>query len=290
MAENKIKTVSNVDWHSGFYGAIGLEFIENDDDITLIDEHRLNHQPIRIDLLVVKKNREIQIANELGAAFRGHNIMEYKSEDDILSIDTVFKANAYASLYKAYGKHVDDIKADDITVTLCRITYPRDVFKALKNYGYAIEQIHQGIYMVTGKFIFPTQIVVMKQLDPELHFWLSNLRKDIPEPTFRDVIIRMHGFTTKQERAYAKAYFGALAEYNKQLHVKAKEDSIMNEYMREFYKEELEINYSEGKAEGKAEERIKSARDIIKAGLTTLEKLKNSGLYSAEELSAIASL
>ena len=31
MAENKIKTVSNVDWHSGFYGAIGLEFIENDD-------------------------------------------------------------------------------------------------------------------------------------------------------------------------------------------------------------------------------------------------------------------
>lgn len=77
MAENKIKTVSNVDWHSGFYGAIGLEFIENDDDITLIDEHRLNHQPIRIDLLVVKKNREIQIANELGAAFRGHNIMEY---------------------------------------------------------------------------------------------------------------------------------------------------------------------------------------------------------------------
>ena len=68
----------------------------------------------------------------------------------------------------------------------------------------------------------------------------------------------------------------------------------MNEYMREFYKEELEINYSEGeaegKAEGKAEERIKSARDIIKAGLTTLEKLKNSGLYSAEELSAIASL
>ena len=127
MAENKIKTVSNVDWHSGFYGAIGLEFIENDDDITLIDEHRLNHQPIRIDLLVVKKNREIQIANELGAAFRGHNIMEYKSEDDI---------------------------------------------------------------------------------------WLSNLRKDIPEPTFRDVIIRMHGFTTKQERAYAKAYFGALAEYN----------------------------------------------------------------------------
>ena len=51
MAENKIKTVSNVDWHSGFYGAIGLEFIDNDDDITLIDEHRLNHQHIFLVML-----------------------------------------------------------------------------------------------------------------------------------------------------------------------------------------------------------------------------------------------
>ena len=242
MTDNDTKKIGNVDWHSGFYGAIGLEFIENDDDLTLIDEHRLNHQPIRIDLLVVKKNREIQIANELGAAFRGHNVMEYKSEDDTLSIDTVFKANAYASLYKAYGKHVDDIKADDITVTLCRISYPRDTFKSLENYGYAVKQIHQGIYMVTGNYIFPTQIVVMKQLDPELHFWLSNLRKDIPEPTFRDVIIRMHGFTTKQEKEYAKAYFGALAEYNKQIHAKAKEEPTMNEYMRDFYKDEIEAS------------------------------------------------
>lgn len=240
MAKNEVTPTTNVDWHSGFYGAIGLEFIENDDDITLIDEHRLNHQPIRIDLLVVKKNREIQIANELGTAFRGHNIMEYKSEDDTLSIDTVFKANAYASLYKAYGKHVDDIKANDITVTLCRIAYPRDTFKSLKNHGYTIEQIHQGIYMITGNFLFPTQIVVMKQLDSKLHFWLSNLRKNIPEQIFRDVIIKIHAFNTKQEKEYAKAYFGALAEYNKQIHAKAKEDSIMNEYMQEFYKAEID--------------------------------------------------
>ena len=50
----------------------------------------------------------------------------------------------------------------------------------------------------------------------------------------------MHGFTTKQEKEYAKAYFGALAEYNKQLHAKAKEEPTMNEYMKEFYKDEIE--------------------------------------------------
>lgn len=47
---------------------------------------------------------------------------------------------------------------------------------------------------------------------------------------------------------------------------------------------------AKGKAEGIAEERIKSAKNFIKAGLTTFEKIKNSGLYSEDELSAIASL
>lgn len=74
------KTV--VDWHSGFYGAIGLEFIENESEIDLYDEKLLNHHPLRIDLLVVKKKPEVRIDNEVGDFFLGHNVMEYKSEDD----------------------------------------------------------------------------------------------------------------------------------------------------------------------------------------------------------------
>ena len=42
--------------------------------------------------------------------------------------------------------------------------------------------------------------------------------------------------------------------------------------------------------EAAAEGRIKSVKDLINAGLVTFEAIKNSGLYSAEELSAIASL
>ena len=124
MTDNDTKKIGNVDWHSGFYGAIGLEFIENDDDLTLIDEHRLNHQPIRIDLLVVKKNRKIQIANELGAAFRGHNVMEYKSEDDTLSIDTVFHAKAKEDFtMNEYMRefYKDEIEASALAATIDNI-------------------------------------------------------------------------------------------------------------------------------------------------------------------------
>lgn len=122
-------------------------------------------------------------------------------------------------------------------------------------------------------------IVVMKQLDSELHFWLSNLRKYIPEPTFRDIIIRMHCFTTKQEKEYAKAYFGALAEYNKQLHAKTKEEPTMNEYMKEFYREELEASYSKGQAQG--QDKVNSLNKILIAAkrFVDLEKAANDLEY-----------
>ena len=39
--------------------------------------------------------------------------------------------------------------------------------------------------------------------------------------------------------------------------------------------------------EAKLEERIRVAKDFIKAGLTTFEALKSSGIYTKEELAAI---
>ena len=52
--ESATKTDENdILWHSGHYAAIKLEFLENDADLTYETEHQLNHEPIRIDLLVI---------------------------------------------------------------------------------------------------------------------------------------------------------------------------------------------------------------------------------------------
>ena len=40
-------------------------------------EYNLNTKPLEIDLLVIKKESHVQIENEIGCLFRGHNIMEY---------------------------------------------------------------------------------------------------------------------------------------------------------------------------------------------------------------------
>lgn len=115
---------TKIQWHPGFISAMNLELCENRTDLIYEKEYNLNSKPLEIDLLVIKKHRNVEIINEIGKLFRGHNIMEYKSPKDELNIDTFYKSGAYASLYKAYGESVDKRTADDITVSIVRQSRP----------------------------------------------------------------------------------------------------------------------------------------------------------------------
>lgn len=106
-----------VQWHMGFASAIDLELAENRSDLTYRREYNLNRQALEVDLLVIKKDNSALINNEIGKLFRRYNIVEYKSPDAHLSIDTFYKAGAYASLYKSYGATVDERDAGEITVS-----------------------------------------------------------------------------------------------------------------------------------------------------------------------------
>ena len=66
-----------VQWHPGFVAAMDLELSANRGDLVYEKEYNLNTKPLEIDLLVIKKESHVQISNEIGRIFRGHNIMEY---------------------------------------------------------------------------------------------------------------------------------------------------------------------------------------------------------------------
>ena len=165
-----------VQWHPGFVAALDLELRDYREFLQFEKEYNLNTKPLEIDLLVIKKNAEIQIDNEIGRIFRGHNILEYKSPDDSLNIDTFYKTGAYAGLYKAYGKAVDEIRADDVTVSLVRERRPEGLFRYFREHGgYMLSNPYQGIYYVKGNVLFPTQIIVTGELKADDHIWLKAL-------------------------------------------------------------------------------------------------------------------
>lgn len=123
MKETKIQR------HSAFVSAMGLDFGPDRADLIFEKEYNLNTKPLEIDLLVIKKEASFQIGSEIGKSFKGHNIVVYKSPEDHLDIDTFFKTLAYACLYKSYGKTVDAIKAEDITISIIREAKPVGLFR-----------------------------------------------------------------------------------------------------------------------------------------------------------------
>lgn len=108
---------TKIQWHPGFVAAMSLELRGYRDDLDFEKEYNLNTKPLEIDLLIIKKEASVHIDNDIGSLFRGHNILEYKSPEDHLDIDTFSKALAYAYLYKAYGNKLDEIRMDDMTVS-----------------------------------------------------------------------------------------------------------------------------------------------------------------------------
>ena len=150
---------TKIQWHPGFVAAMNLEFAKDRKNLIFEKEYNLNTKPLEIDLLVIKKEASVRIKNEIGALFRGHNIMEYKSPDDSLDIDTFYKTGAYASLYKSYGKTLDAIKADDVTVSLVREAKPEGLFRYLKEHHYSISTPTGESIILKGRFCFQLKLL-----------------------------------------------------------------------------------------------------------------------------------
>lgn len=90
--------------------AMKLELIEDAEHLDYTSEYNLNTKPLEMDLLIVKKSKDVEIKNQIGKIFRRHNIIEYKSPEDSMNLNTYMKVIAYACLYKAYENLVDEIE------------------------------------------------------------------------------------------------------------------------------------------------------------------------------------
>ena len=241
----------NIQWHPGFYGAAELEFLSNKGDLEFQREYNLSKEPIRMDLLIIKKLADVRIKNELGHIFKKYNVVEYKSPDDALSIDDYYKTVGYACLYKGLGETVDQIPADELTISIFRESYPREMFEAMKNLGMEIKEYYPGIYYISGKqILFDTQIVVTKQLDKETHRTLRVLSKHVREEDVRAFVERAAKISEPGDRNNVDAVLQVSVSANKELYEAIRRcDKVMCEALRELMKEDFEKQERETKQE-----------------------------------------
>jgi hypothetical protein len=126
-----------------------LRKYQENGDITLTDEHQLSRGPLKIDIVIVKKNRNFELEPEWARLFRSHNLIEYKSPVDTPSTPAEFcKLIGYVWIYASQY----EIPIGDVTATLICSKEPQELLNALKNaYDYKILQKGDGIYYIIQK-------------------------------------------------------------------------------------------------------------------------------------------
>ncbi len=243
-----------ISWHPGFYGAMEIELISDKGVFEFQREYNLSKEPLRMDLLIIRKLSDTGTKNEIGRIFKKFNIIEYKSPDDGLSIDDYYKTIGYACLYKGLGDQVDQIKAEDLTVSIFRDRYPGKLFQALREEGNIIEEPFSGIYYIKGRGLFDTQIIVTGRLDGNSHRSLRllspNVKKSDAEGFIKDAVkLKEPG-----DRSNVEAVLQVSIAANQRLYDELRRQTGMCDALRNLLKEEI------------AEEKIKARKEGLEEG------------------------
>lgn len=169
-------TAGVIQWHPAFFQAMQMELAEHRNALEFKYEYQLTTEPLRIDLLIIKKPKEYVIDKNIARIFRAENVVEFKSPGDYVSIKDFWKVYAYATLYAAITPQVD---LSDMTITFVETRYPKKLIQYLtEERHYTVEQQAPGIYTVSGDYI-PIQIIESKKLSERDNLWLKSLTNDL---------------------------------------------------------------------------------------------------------------
>ena len=235
-------------WHPAFFAEIQIELQEDAEHLIFENEHQLGTKPKEIDVLIIKKDKGRVIRKNIGRIFRQHNIVEYKSPLDYLSIDDFYKVYGYTCFYKSDTSQMDSIPIEELTITLVTGKYPRKLMHHLKTtLRYQVKKAESGIYYVTGDKI-PIQIIVTNRLSPEKNLWLYSLTD-----TLKDMSVTRHlleDYKKNKENQLYQAVMEIIVKANENQLKEGKRD--MCNALLELMKDELDEKREEGIREGES--------------------------------------
>ena len=236
---------SELQWHPAFFAGIQIELKDDKENLSFENEHQLSAKPMEIDVLVIKKEKDVPVRKNIGRIFRKHNIIEYKSPKDYLSIDDFYKVYGYTCFYKADTGAADEIKANELTMTFVCSRYPSKLLRHLKEKrGYTIEKPEDGIYYIKGDY-FPIQIIVTSNLSETENLWLKNLTDNMKDVGSAEKLIDDYG--KHRENHLYEAVMNIIVRANKG---KFQEVRGMCDALKEIFMEQMKDELEEAEKAG----------------------------------------
>jgi hypothetical protein len=286
-------TKEKIKWHPAFAAALQLEFKEYSKYLQFEEEHVLTDEPLKIDVVVIKKIEDIDIEKAIGKILRKYNIFEYKSPTDYISIDDYYKVKAYAYLYKILSEGTNSIDIGEITITLNSNKYPKKMIEYLKSKGIKISSKESGIYYIENTDI-KTQLLVTKELPDEeaeylkllqqehkneeiLSRWIYEYMENTKNPLYAvimDVITKSN--PNEILEVYKKMGTAKISEDNKIFLLDMMKKLELDEKLKDEGRQE-------GRQEGKLQEQIEIAKEML-LDEEPIEKIKKYSKLSEEKI------
>jgi hypothetical protein len=213
---------------------------------------KLAAEPTEIDLVIdVPVGAVINPSNPIAEIFRGHNVFEYKPHNHTATIQDFYKTLGYACFQMVNVDEGVGHPPGSMTFSLVVDRYPRELFEALRreNPGEgdpagkrsgAVRREHRGVYRVKGKYPFPAQVIVLKELDSVQFPCMKAISIFATEDDLRAFLSFAKTVDEDESKPYIKLIFELSCSLHKGLYEQIRKDSIMREILMELMKDDVE--------------------------------------------------
>jgi len=270
--------MARISWHPAFVQAIQLELEEYLDVLTFESEHQLTTEPLKIDVLIIKKKKNVFIEKNIARIFQQFNVVEYKSPTDRATIEDYHKTQCYGRLYAALNK----VDINEISVSVMATRHPRKLL-AFLNRQYTVQHDQPGIYLVEGDTC-PTQIIVSEELSDEDNVWLNSLRNDLIAANLERLAM------LREPKLPMDAYLQVIGEANigpmEELQMRRKNGVILSEKLDASFGAPYEAR---GEARGKIETGRNMVLTVLRARFKKVPKTVEKEIRRMTDLIALES-
>lgn len=236
---------TKLQWHPAFSAALRITLAEDMEFLEMHEEYPLSKKPPQIDVLIIKKLKDVAIHKAIGRIFRKHNVIEYKAPGDYLSVNDFYKVYGYTCFYQSNTDTVKAIDPADLTITFVCTRYPREMIKHLeKDRRIKVEARENGIFYLTGDAI-PMQLILTPRLTQEENYWLQNLRTDLKAgKEIQNIVARY------EEHRHSKDHAAVMNLITRANWKEMEAERRMCDALKELFAEELREENVKGQTEG----------------------------------------
>ena len=272
---------TKLQWHPAFGAALRITFQDEMQYLEMHEEYLLSKKPLQMDVLIIKKLQDVQIKKTIGRIFRKHNIIEYKSPDDSLSVNDFYKVYGYACIYQSNTDRIKEIDPEDMTLTFVCSHYPREFLKHLERVrGMCTEYQGGGIYYLKGDPI-PMQLLIAPRMSDEENYWIKSMRTDLRAG--EEIRKLMREYEKHRKSKDYTAVMNLITRANwEQMEVEKK----MCDALNELFAEELKEADSRGRTEGLRQGKREMIFAFLKAG-ADIKMIKEASGLNEEEIESI---